>query len=382
MIPEADQGSAWAALQPSERTYILVSLSPGPYCVGPPRLIGQSLEITPLPEVSELTGTNRNRTPRRHARSALVTGASGFVGPYIIEALQGEEWEVWTLDRSGPSYEGTRSVRADLGNEQQVRAALRDASPEVVIHLAAQSSVPASFKDPIGTLSNNLLGAAHLLYAASELDPAPRVVVIGSAEEYGKVRPEDMPIRETQPLAPVSPYGVSKAAQSLLALSLHASHDLPIVVLRPFNHTGPAQRPDFAVPSFARQIARIEAGLDPAVLRVGNLDAKRDFTDVRDIARAYVLAATQVPVGEMYNLGSGRAVSMRWILDELLRRADVEVRVETDPERMTRAGVPELRTDATKFREVAGWQPLIPLEQTLEDVLGYWRDQIRQERSR
>ncbi len=332
-------------------------------------------------EVSELTGTNRGPSHGPHAGTALVTGASGFVGPYVVRELQGTGWEVWTLDRSGPACEGAQSVRADLGDEEQVRSALRQANPDVVIHLAAQSSVPASFKDPVRTLSNNLLGTAHLLYAGAELDPQPRVLVVGSAEEYGRVRPEDMPIRETQPLAPVSPYGVSKAAQSLLALSLRASHGLPTVVLRPFNHTGPAQRPDFVVPSFARQIARIEAGLDTPVLRVGNLDAKRDFTDVRDIARAYVTAVTQAAAGEVYNLGSGRSVSMRWVLEELLRRSGAEVSVETDPERMTPAGVPELRTDPAKFHEATGWVPRIPLEQTLEDVLNYWRGHIKQERS-
>jgi GDP-4-dehydro-6-deoxy-D-mannose reductase len=314
-----------------------------------------------------------------HTR-ALVTGAGGFVGPYVVAELLRGGWHVWTLDRSGTHHlEGAHAIRGDLTDRSAVEHALQSARPDVVLHLAAQSSVPASFRDPLPTLSNNLLGAANLLYAAASLRPMPRVLVVGSAEEYGRVAPEQLPIDEAQPLAPVSPYGVSKAAQSLLALSLHASHDLPAIVLRPFNHTGPAQRPAFAVSSFAEQIARIEAGLQPPVLRVGNLESRRDFTDVRDIARAYALAAARAVPGEVYNLGSGRAVSMRWILDRLLERSTAEVRVETDPARMSPAAVAELCANPAKFRGATGWSPAIPLERTLNDVLDYWRAETKKE---
>lgn len=326
-----------------------------------------------------MAGPERTDEPGRSDGpcTALVTGAGGFVGGHLVAALLREGWRVWTLDRVGSTPEGAACVRADLRDEAAVRAALETARPDVIFHLAAQSSVPASFRVPRATLETNVLGAANLLYAAADLRPMPRVVVIGSAEEYGPVRPEDMPIDETQPLAPRSPYGVSKAAQSLLALSAVASHGLPAFVLRPFNHTGPGQRPDFAVPSFARQIARIEAGLDPPVLRVGNLDARRDFTDVRDVARAYVLAAERARPGEVYNLGSGDAVGIRWVLDALLGLSGVRVEVRPDPERMTPAQIPELRADASKFRDTTGWAPAIPLEQTLADVLDAWRDRIR-----
>jgi len=314
--------------------------------------------------------------------TALITGASGFVGPHVAAEMARSGWTVWTLDRSTQRHNAMRSVRADLGERDHVRRAVEDAQPDVVIHLAAQSSVPLSFKDPAATLSNNLLGAANLFYAVADLVPAPRVLSVGSAEEYGAVRPEHLPIHEEQPLAPVSPYGVSKAAQSLLALSLHTSHGLPVTVLRPFNHTGPGQRPDFVVSAFARQVARIEAGLDPPVIRTGNLDARRDFTDVRDVARAYRLAATQAVAGEVYNIGSGRSVPVRWILEELLRLSAVPATVETDPERLTPSTVPELCANPEKFRRATGWAPQISLEQTIRDVLTYWREQTEGEKQR
>lgn len=314
--------------------------------------------------------------------TALVTGASGFVGPYVVAEMTRAGWTVWTLDRSSKHQEGSLSVHADLCDRDQVRRAVEESRPEVVLHLAAQSSVPLSFKDPAATLTNNLLGAANLFYAVADLSPAPRVVSVGSAEEYGVVRPEQLPIDEDQSLAPVSPYGVSKAAQSLLALSLLASHDLPITVLRPFNHTGPGQRADFVVSAFARQVARIEAGLDPPVIRVGNLDARRDFTDVRDVARAYRIAATQALVGEVYNIGSGRSVPIRCILGELLRLSRAQVSVETDPERIQPASVPELCANPEKFRLATGWEPQIELEQTVRDVLTYWREQTEGEKQR
>lgn len=313
------------------------------------------------------------------AGRALVTGASGFAGPHLVRELERHGWEVWTVSRSDP--EGERRLRADLRDAEAVRAALDRASPDAIFHLAAQSSVPASFRDPVGTLANNLLGAANLLYAAAELLPRPRVVVAGSAEEYGRIRPEELPIDEEQPVRPVSPYGVSKAAQSLLALSLAASRQLPVVVIRAFNHTGPGQRADFAVPAFARQLARIEAGIEAPVLRVGDLTARRDLLDVRDVARAYRLAAIRAPAGAVYNLGSGRSVTMHWVLDSLLALSEVRARIEIDPARLSPASIPELRADAGLFAHATGWRSEIPLERTLADVLDDWRERTRGEGS-
>jgi GDP-4-dehydro-6-deoxy-D-mannose reductase len=294
---------------------------------------------------------------------------------------------VWSLSRSGEPPErleveepGARWVGADLGDAEQTRDALDRARPEVVVHLAAQSSVPASFKAPLATLENNFLGAANLLLAAADREPMPRVLAVGSSEEYGAAAPEELPVAEDRALAPLSPYGVSKAAQSLLALSLWRSRRLPAVVLRPFNHTGPGQPPRNALPAFARQVARIEAGLQEPVLKVGNLENRRDFTDVRDMARAYALAASQAEPGEVYNLGSGRSTPIRWLLDELLRLSPAQIRVEPDPERMVAAEITDMRADARKFRAATGWEPSIPLQQTVQNVLEYWRERTEAER--
>lgn len=314
--------------------------------------------------------------------SALVTGATGFVGPYAVDELLRSSWQVWTLDRHEHPNSDARSIRADLNDAGQVRRALEATRPDVILHLAAQSSVPISFKEPIATLQNNLMGAANLLYAACDLDPMPQVLMVGSSEEYGRILPEQLPVDEGASLAPVSPYGVSKAAQSLLALSLWHSRGLPSVVLRPFNHTGPGQQPRFVVPAFAQQVARIEAGLDEPVLRVGNLESRRDFTDVRDIARAYALAARAADAGEVYNLGSGRSVPIRWVVDELLHRSHADIRVEPDPERLHPADTAEVRANPEKFRRATGWEPEIDLKQTIQDVLDYWRQRVAREQDR
>ncbi|MEJ7653337.1 MAG: GDP-mannose 4,6-dehydratase [Chloroflexia bacterium] len=312
-------------------------------------------------------------------RSALVTGSGGFVGPYVVAELRSRGYSVWTLDRAGRNHGGERTLACDLNDETGVRDALHKAKPDVIVHLAAQSSVPESFREPVATLRNNVLGAATLLYSASELAQRPRVLVAGSSEEYGRVGPEQLPLTEETPLAPVSPYGVGKAAQSLLALSLYRSVGLHVVVLRPFNHIGPGQTDRFVVPSFARQIARIEAGLDEQALRVGNLDSRRDFTDVRDIARAYALAAEFAEPGETFNLGSGVSVPIQWVLEQLLAMSGVEIVVESDPARMTPSDIPDLRADASKFAAAAGWRPQIALEQSLREVLEYERHRAAQD---
>lgn len=311
--------------------------------------------------------------------TALVTGATGFVGRHLVGELLKDGWTVWALDRVEHPHEDVQSIRVDLKDPDQVWDALEKSCPSVIIHLAAMSSVGASFKAPVTTLENNLIGAANLLYAAAELEPMPRALVIGSSEEYGRAPLERLPLTENEPLAPLSPYGVSKAAQSLLALSLFRSKGLPAVVLRPFNHTGPGQPPAFVVPTFARQIARIEAGLEEPVMRVGNLTSKRDFTDVRDMVRAYALAARAAAPGEVYNLGSGRSVTIQWVLEELLKRTDAKITVEPDPDRMMPSDITDVRADATKFAAATGWRPQIELEQTLQDVLDYWRGEASRE---
>jgi len=313
---------------------------------------------------------------------ALITGAGGFVGNHLCEYLLSQtDWEL--LGTVYPKRVEDRRprpcfslVHLDLRDAGQVGELIGDFRPDVVFHLAAQSYVPTSFSDPWETLENNLRAQLNVLEGVRRAGLKARVVVIGSNEEYGWPRPEDLPLTEESPLRPVNPYAVSKVGQDFMGLQYHLAYGMDVVRLRPFNHTGPGQSPRFVVPSFARQIARIEAGLQEPVVRVGNLDVARDFTDVRDIVRAYYLAATQAEAGEVYNLASGIARSVRWILETLLSFTDAEVRIEVDPALYRPADVPVIYGSAEKFRRRTGWEPQIPFEETLRETLEYWREQV------
>lgn len=264
----------------------------------------------------------------------------------------------------------------DLLREVAVREVLEQVRPDLVFHLAAQSSVSRSWEDPQETLTNNILGQLHLLQAIVALSLRPRILIVGSNEEYGQPRPEELPVRESNPLRPINPYAVSKVAQDLMGYQYYVSHGLWCVRVRPFNHIGPGQRDTFVASAFARQVAEAEAGLREPVVRVGNLEAQRDFTDVRDMVRAYHLALEQGDPGEVYNLGSGRTVAIQHLLDFFIAQARVAIRVEPDPTRLRPADVPCIQCGTTKFRERTGWEPAIPLEHTLSDVLEYWRQRV------
>lgn len=313
----------------------------------------------------------------------LITGINGFVGGYLAEHLLASgKWEIWGLARHPARLPAAINGRvhhivADLNDQDQALSAIESARPEVIFHLAAQSNVPRSFEDPAGTLETNILAQVYLFQALLRLHLDALVLIAGSNEIYGQVRPDELPVNETTPLRPVNPYAVSKAAQDLLAYQYHISHRLRTIRLRAFNHIGPRQTEQFAASAFAAQIARIEAGLQSPSLRVGNLAAERDFTDVRDIARAYELAALNGQAGAAYNIGSGRAVSIRWLLDTLLTFCERDIDIELDPSRMRPADVPRVVCDSSRFRQDTGWEPSIPLEQTLYDLLEYWRGHQR-----
>lgn len=251
---------------------------------------------------------------------------------------------------------------------------MRTVKPQWIFHLAAASNPARSWEDPAGTLHTNVGCQANVLAAAVELPARPAVLVVGSGDEYGQ-QPNgaERALDEDAPLRPLTPYGVSKVGQDVLGLQYFLSHGLPVVRVRPFNHTGPRQAPTFAIPSFARQVARIERGLQPPRLKVGNLDARRDFTDVRDMVRAYRLAIERGRPGEVYNLGSGQAPSLREVVDQLLPLSRVPITVEVDPARTHKVEVATYLCDASRFRRLTGWQAAIPLEQTLRDTLEYWR---------
>jgi GDP-4-dehydro-6-deoxy-D-mannose reductase len=317
----------------------------------------------------------------------LITGVNGFVGGHLAEALlRAGGWQVWGLGRSHALAlphlrEHIGYVRADLCDAAHTSQIIADIQPQVIFHLAGQSFVPASFRDPAATLRANTLPLLHMLLAIIEQRLTCRVLVVGSNEAYGMVQPHDMPIDEDTPLRPATPYGVSKVAQDMLALQYYQSHKLDVVRVRPFNHIGPRQDDRFVAASFARQVAEIEQGSKPPIMHVGTLDVQRDFTDVRDMVRAYLLAVEHGEAGAVYNLGSGQPVAIQSILDTLLQASTATVTVQPDPERIRPVNVPLVACDASRFQARTGWQPRISLQQTLHDILQDWRERLQSEPS-
>jgi GDP-4-dehydro-6-deoxy-D-mannose reductase len=265
----------------------------------------------------------------------------------------------------------------DLVDRDGVEHAVQSAAPARIFHLGGLASVDTSFANAVPHLRANALGTHHLLDAVRRAGRPCRVLVVTSGQVY---QPSDEPIAEQAALAPASPYGVSKLAQDQIAIAA-AADGLDVVVARPFNHIGPRQEARFAVASFARQIARIEAGLEEPALRVGNLDTRRDVTDVRDVVDAYHRLMERGVAGRVYNVCSGRAWRIGDLLEELCHLASTRIVVETDPTRLRPADVPVIQGDATRLRTELGWSPRIPVEQTLRDTLDWWREEVRAGRS-
>ena len=261
----------------------------------------------------------------------------------------------------------------DLLDQAGVESLLRELRPRWVFHLAALSFPAASWDDPGGTIATNATIEANLLGAVLQVSPMPRVLVVGSGDEYGRPEGRNRRLNEDSPLRPITPYGVSKVTQDLLALQYFLSHDLPAIRVRPFNHAGPRQAPNFAIASFAQQIARIELRTQEPTLKVGNLDARRDFTDVRDITRAYLLAIEKGEPGQVYNIGSGSAPALREVLDHLLAMTKAKISLEVDATRKRTAEAPVYVADARRFERLTGWRPQISLQRMLRDTLDYWR---------
>jgi GDP-4-dehydro-6-deoxy-D-mannose reductase len=314
----------------------------------------------------------------------LITGFTGFVGSHLAEYLVARgDVEVFgthrwrsRMDNVEHLRDRVRFVECDLHDPGAVRRVLRDVRPERIFHLAAQSYVPSSWLVPAETLGGNLLGQLHLFEALRELELPAQVHIAGSSEEYGLVRPNEIPIREESPLRPLSPYAVSKVAQDMLAYQYWQSYRLHVVRTRAFNHTGPRRGEVFVTSNFARQIAQIEKGRREPVVFVGNLESVRDFTDVRDIVRAYWLALERGAPGEVYNICSGRGYTARQVLDILLGLAQVKATIQEDLARMRPSDVTLLVGDCSKFQRATGWQPTIPFEVTLKDLLEHWRSRV------
>lgn len=313
------------------------------------------------------------------ARRVLITGATGFVGTHLTAHLAAAYpgWQVTGTTRHGADA-AAQLVCCDLRDPDVVMSLVNAVQPEMVVHLAGQSNVPASFADPEATLANNILGTLHLLDACRTHAPRARLLIVSSNEVYGPTPPEAQPLREDRPLRPVNPYAVSKAAQEMLALQYAHSYDLDIVVARPFNHIGPGQTDRFVVSAFARQVVEVERGERRSV-SVGNLNAARDFTDVRDVVRAYALLLERGARGGVYNIGRGTAIQIAGVLDMLCRLAHVEIAVERDPVRMRPSDAPVMMGDTTRLRQATGWEPEIPLAQSLREILAWWRATLARE---
>ncbi|VAW35984.1 UDP-glucose 4-epimerase [hydrothermal vent metagenome] len=311
----------------------------------------------------------------------FITGATGFAGSHLVENLIAQGHQLFSLVHKATSHqpllqhENVTPIVGDLLQQETLETAVAQAKPDVVYHLAGQAYPARSWQQPGLTLAVNSVGTANLLQAVVN-QGRPRVLIVTSAEIYGEVQAEDLPISEQTPPAPNHPYGISKWMAGLLVPLYWQRYQLPVVEARPFNHIGPHQALGFVVPDFASQLAAIKLGQRPNTMRVGNLQAMRDFTDVRDVVRAYMLLAEKGQPGESYLICSGKPVKIEAILQKLIELVDVEVAVGTDPKRMRPSDTPCLYGSYAKIQKQTGWQPQIGLEQSLKDILADWAERL------
>lgn len=315
------------------------------------------------------------------AKKILITGVAGFAGRYLLEhllmhsagdALHGTYYSIDSLD-SLSSLPATFH-QADLTKKEEVERVIQSIMPDEIYHLAASSATGESFEDPGAILTNNILSQVYLLEAVRKLDLDTKVIVISSSDIYGAVSKDMLPLNENAPFMPSNPYAVSKIAQDYLALQYFISYGMRTVRVRPFNHIGPRQTDKFVVARFAKKIAEIEKGLCPPTIEVGNMETKRDFTDVRDIVVAYTILMEHGQDGDVYNVGSGTSYRIGEILEKLLSLSTKEIGIQENKELLRPSDTPELLCDYSKIREKFGWKPTISLEVTLKNTLDYWRE--------
>lgn len=316
-------------------------------------------------------------------KKALITGITGFAGSHLAELLLKEGYEVWGTARPRSKTDHIESIKriinledADLVDSHSLYTIITKIKPDYIFHLAAQSFVPTSWASPAVTLEVNITGSANLFEAVRQASIDPVIQIACSSEEYGLVFANELPIREENPLRPQSPYAVSKVAMDYLGYQYFCSYGMKIVRTRGFNHSGPRRGHTFAESNFAKQIAQIEKGEQEPIIYVGNLDASRDYTDVRDMVRAYLMAVLKGEPGEVYNICTGKAIKIGDMLEMLLRFSKVKVKIQEDPTRMRPSDVPVLLGDFSKFHKKTGWKPEIPFEKTMEDLLNYWRERV------
>jgi len=317
----------------------------------------------------------------------LITGITGFVGSHLAEyILQNHPGvELYGIRRWRSRIENVEHfldkiqiLECNLVDASSVKGVIADIRPDKIFHLAAQSFVPSSWNAPAETITSNILGQLNIFEALRESKLLDTWVQIAcSSEEYGMVYPDEIPIRETNPLRPLSPYAVSKVGQDVLAYQYFKSYGIKAVRTRGFNHTGPRRGEVFVCSNFSKQVVEVEKKKRPPEIFVGNLDAKRDFTDVRDMVQAYWLATELCEPGEVYNICSGNSISMRELLDLALSNSNVEIEIKQDPSRLRPSDVPLLVGDCTKFQKATGWKTTIPFRRTLSDIMDYWRERIR-----
>jgi len=316
-------------------------------------------------------------------KKSLITGITGFAGSHLAELLLKNNHEVYGTVRWRSKTENIEHIKkqlklieADLLDAHSMQNLIRKTKPDYIFHLAAQSFVLSSWNAPAHTLNLNIIGQVNLFEAIREVGVNPVVQIACSSEEYGLVYPNEVPIKETNPLRPLSPYGVSKVAQDMLGWQCFKSHGIKVIRTRAFNHTGPRRGEVFAESTFAKQIAEIEKGKKEPIIEVGNLKAKRDYTDVRDMVRAYLLSVEKGKPGEVYNICSGKAYPIKDILNLLLSMSKKKIKIKIDPQRLRPSDVEILLGDCSKFKRETGWKPKITFEKTLRDLLDYWREHV------
>ena len=307
---------------------------------------------------------------------ALIIGAAGFVGKSLLQHLKSTyDWSLYATKLSTETIDikGIYVEDLDILQLSDIQKLLARIQPDYIFHLAAQSSVALSWKNPQLTVDINIKGSINLFEAVRQLNKQPKILVIGSGEEYGHINLNETPIAEDIPLRPGNIYAATKASQNMIAAIYSKAYSMNIVMVRAFNHIGPGQMPVFVVSDFCKQVAEIEAQRRPPMIYVGNLSAQRDFTDVRDVVRAYSLLMLHGHSGETYNVGSGRAISIQTLLDKILRYSSADISVKISAERLRPIDVPVIEADISKLQRVTHWSPEISIDTTLLETLNYWR---------
>lgn len=310
-------------------------------------------------------------------KKALIIGGGGFVGRHLADCLlETEDYAVTSTALPGEirQQSGVETVALDICDSEQVCGLLHARQPDCVFHLAAQSSVALAWQEPGLTVDVNIKGGLNLLEALRSMEMPPRTLLVGSSEEYGMIRPEEALVTEANALRPANIYAATKVCQGMIGKIYADAYRLPVIMVRAFNHIGPGQSETFVIPSFCRQVADIEAGRVEPILRVGNLSARRDFTDVRDVVRAYTALIERGHNGEFYNVGSGETTSIQAVLDVLLEHARVPIKVQVDSSRYRPVETPEIRADINKIRTDTGWSPRYALKSVVLEVLNEWRE--------